>query len=80
MDETGVTTVQNPKHVVTAKATRNVGSITSGERGELVTAVYTSGASGIVLLPVLIFSRVHFRDHLIKGGPQSCIGQCNRSR
>ena len=79
VDETGVTTVQNPKHVITAKGTRNVGSITSGERGELVTAVYTIGASGSVLPPMLIFPRVHFRDHLIKGGPQSCIGQCNRS-
>ena len=79
VDETGVTTVQNPKHVVTAKGTRNVGSITSGERGELVTAVYTIGASGSVLPPMLIFPRVHFRDHLIKGGPQSCTGQCNRS-
>ena len=67
VDETGVTTVQNPKHVVTAKGTRNVGSITSGERGELVTAVYTIGAFGIVLPPMLIFPRVHFRDHLIKG-------------
>ena len=79
VDETGVTTVQNPKHVVAAKGTRNVGSITSGERGELVTAVYTIGASGIVLPPMLIFPPVHFHDYLIKGGPQSCIEQCNRS-
>ena len=79
VDETGVTTVQNPKHVITAKGTRNVGSITSGERGELVAAVYTIGASGSVLPPMLIFPLVHFRDHLIKGEPQSCIGQCNRS-
>ena len=67
VDEIGATTVQNPKHVVTAKRTRNVSSITSGERDELVTAVYTFDASGSVLLPMLIFPRVHFRDHLIKG-------------
>ena len=76
VDEKSVTTVQNPKHVVAAKGTQNVGS---GERDELVTTVYTINASGSVLPPMLIFSRVHFRDHLIKGGPQSCIGQCNRS-
>ena len=72
VDETGETTVRNPKHVITAKGTRNVGSITSGERGKLVTAVYTIGASGSVLPPMPIFPRVHFRDHLIKRGPQSC--------
>ena len=27
---------------------------------------------------MLVFPRVHFRDSLIKGGPQSCIGPCNR--
>ena len=33
LDETVVTTVQNPKKVVTATGTKSVGSITSGERG-----------------------------------------------
>ena len=79
VDETSVATVHNPKHVVTAKESINVGSITSGERDELVTAVYTIGASGNVLLAMLIFPSVHFRDHFIKRGPQSCIGQRNRA-
>ena len=79
VDETGLTTVQNPGKIVTARGVRNVGSVTSGERGELVTTVYTILASGSVLLPLLIFSRVHYRDHFVRGGPQDCIGKCSKS-
>ena len=79
VDETGLTTVQNPRNVVTGIGTRNVGAVTLGERGELVTSVYTICASGGVLPPMLIFPRVSYREHFIKGGPQSCIGQANRS-
>ena len=78
-DETGVTSVQNPKHIAATKGTRNVGSITSDKRGELVAAVYTIGASGNVLPPMLIFPRVYFRHPLIKEVPHGCIGQCDRS-
>ena len=39
VDETRMTTVQNPKNVVRANGTRNVGSITSGQMGELVIAL-----------------------------------------
>jgi len=39
-DETDCTTVQCPKQVVTEQGRKQVGSITSSERGELVTVVY----------------------------------------
>ena len=55
VDETGLTTVQNPGKVVTARGVRNVGSVTSAERRELVTAVYTIYGSGSVLSPCLFF-------------------------
>ena len=28
---------------------------------------------------LLIFPRVHYRDHFVRGGPQDCIGQCSKS-
>ncbi|CAK9292442.1 unnamed protein product [Gordionus sp. m RMFG-2023] len=37
MDETGLTTVQNPSKIVAQKGQKQVGSITSAERGTLVT-------------------------------------------
>ena len=79
VDETAVTTVQNPGKVVTAKGAKRVGSVTSAKRGELVTVVYTICASGSVLPPMLIFPRVHYRDHFIRGGPQGCVGKCSRT-
>ena len=59
VDETGLTTVQNPGKIVTARGVRNVGSVTSAERGELVTAVYTICASGSVLPPPCLFFPVY---------------------
>ena len=46
VDESGCQTVQTPGKVVTARGQKQVGSITSGERGELVTLVYTVSATG----------------------------------
>ena len=79
VDETGLTTVQTPKKVITAKGATRVGSVTSGEREELVTTVYTICASGNVLPSLLIFPRVHYRSHFVRSGSQDCIGQCSRS-
>jgi len=78
-DETGCTTVQRPKHVVTEQGRKQVGSITSSERGELVTVVYTVSASGNVIPPLFIFPRVNYKDHFIRGAPPGSIGRATRS-
>ena len=74
MDETGVTIVQVPNRVVTAKDTRKIGAITSAERGDLVTVVYSVCASGSVVPPMFIFPRKNYRDYFIRGGPEGCTG------
>ena len=74
-DETGCTTVQNPASVVTEKGKKQVGAITSAERGELVTVVYTVSAIGSVVPPLFIFTRVHYKAHFIREGPTQCIGR-----
>ena len=79
VDETGCTTVQNPETVVAEKGQKQVGSLTSGERGELVTTVYAIGASGNVIPPMFIFPRVNYRDHFIRGAPAGAIGNATRS-
>ena len=78
-DETGCTTVQKPKAVVTEQGRKQVGSITSAERGELVTVVYTISASGNVLPPMFIFPRVNYKDYFIRGAPAGSIGSATRS-
>lgn len=62
-DEVGCTTVQVPANVVAAMGKKQVGFISSAEREELVTVVYTINASGNALPPLLIFPRVNYHDH-----------------
>uniref|UniRef100_A0A667X0N9 Uncharacterized protein n=1 Tax=Myripristis murdjan TaxID=586833 RepID=A0A667X0N9_9TELE len=77
MDETGVTTVEKPDQLVARRGFKQVGSLTSGERGSLVTLACTVSATGNSIPPYFIFPRVHFRDHFINNGPPSSKGGAN---
>lgn len=79
LDETGCTTVQKPGNVVAPKGVKQVGSVTSAERGELVTVVNTISAGGAVLPPLFLFPRVNYREHFIRGGPVGSIGGATRT-
>ncbi|GBM63214.1 hypothetical protein AVEN_188251-1 [Araneus ventricosus] len=46
VDETGVTTVQKPKKTIARKGTKQIGSVTSVERGTLVIMALAVGANG----------------------------------
>ena len=75
VDETGVTTVQKPNQVVTAKGKKQVGSVTSAKRGELVRLVFAVNAVGAVVPPMFIFPRVRYEEHFVRNGPAECIGE-----
>ncbi|KAJ8047917.1 hypothetical protein HOLleu_00035 [Holothuria leucospilota] len=62
VDESGLTTVQSPKQIVTEMGKKQVGSITSGERGELVTIVCTINAIGNT-----VPSTIHLPSGAIQG-------------
>ncbi|XP_063594808.1 uncharacterized protein LOC134771775 [Penaeus indicus] len=79
LDETGCTTVQNPGKVVAQRGKKQVGSLTSAERGELVTVEYCVNAIGNVIPPLFVFPRVHYRDHFLNGAPSGAIGRASRS-
>lgn len=79
LDETGCTTVQNPGKVVTERGKKQVGSLTSAERGELVTLEYCINAVGNMIPPLFVFPRVHFRNHFLNGAPTGAIGRASRS-
>ena len=68
IDETGCTTVSAPQNVVAEKGVKQIGSITSAERGQLVTAVYGINAAGRIVPSMIIFPRKNFSDHFIKVG------------
>lgn len=79
LDETGVTTVQKPRSVVATKGLKQIGSITSAERGELVTMCVAVSASGNTVPPMFIFPRVKYHDHFVRDGPVGCIGTTHPS-
>ncbi|XP_011859139.1 PREDICTED: tigger transposable element-derived protein 6-like [Vollenhovia emeryi] len=79
MDETGVTTVHKPNRIVAKRGVRQVGAITSVERGMLVTVPAAVNALGNTLPPTFLFPRVKFQDHFIIGGPVGCVGAANPS-
>ncbi|XP_066960928.1 uncharacterized protein [Macrobrachium rosenbergii] len=79
IDETGITTVQKPTRIVAGKGAKQVGAMTSGERGALVTLVTAISASGNTVPPMFVFPRVNFRDHFIRDGPPGCIGAAHQS-
>lgn len=57
LDETGLTTVQDPQKFVTTKEDRNPGKITAGERGLLVTLICSISPTGNQVPPFFVFPR-----------------------
>ncbi|CAG4983519.1 unnamed protein product [Parnassius apollo] len=79
VDETGVTTVQKPRKVLAPKGSKQVGSITSAERGTLVTLCIAVNAVGNSIPCMFIFPRMKYRDYFVRDGPPGCIGAGNSS-
>lgn len=79
VDETGVTTVQKPDKVVARRGTRQVGALTSAERGTLVTLAFAANALGNAIPPMFVFPRVRYQEHFIRDGPVGSIGAGNPS-
>ncbi|KAJ8273447.1 hypothetical protein GJAV_G00101720 [Gymnothorax javanicus] len=77
MDETGTTTVQVPDKVIATKGQRQVGAVTSGERGTLVTVAFAANSQGNFVPPYFIFPRKKFHDHFIQDGPPGSTGSAN---
>uniref|UniRef100_UPI00358F367E uncharacterized protein n=1 Tax=Myxine glutinosa TaxID=7769 RepID=UPI00358F367E len=81
LDETGITTVHNISKLglLAASGMKQVGQITALERGTVVTVCCCVNAIGKALPPVMIFPRVHFKDHMIKGAPPGTLGLATQS-
>ena len=79
IDETGLMTVHKPPKVIASKGEKQVGQITSGERGQLITMCGAINAVGNSIPPLLIFPRVNFRSHKLNGAPPGTIGAANLS-
>ena len=78
-DETGITTVHKPCKVIAEKGKKQVGKLTSAERGSLVTVCGAVNAVGNAIPPFCIFPRCKFKDFMIAGAPAGTGGACNPS-
>lgn len=78
-DESGFPTVHVPPKIIGPKGIKQLGQMTSGERGQNVTCIAAISASGNHIPPMLIFPRVNFKAHMLKGAPVGSIGGANSS-
>ncbi|XP_045457548.1 MFS-type transporter clz9-like [Melitaea cinxia] len=79
LDETGCLTVTNPPKVIATRGCKQVGQVTSTERGQLVTMLGFINASGGTVPPVFVFPRVHFKEFMLQGCPKGALGLANPS-
>lgn len=79
LDESGITTVMRPPRVVAEKGRKQVGQISSAERGELVTFVGIINAAGRALPPVYVVPRMRNPEEYITGAPASSLILNNKS-
>ncbi|KAB0804678.1 hypothetical protein PPYR_01648, partial [Photinus pyralis] len=79
VDETGVSTVHVPRRIVAQKGLKQVGAITSGERGQTTTVICAFSASGQYIPPMFIFKRKRMEEGLEKNGPVGASYRCSPS-
>ncbi|XP_074041347.1 uncharacterized protein [Leptinotarsa decemlineata] len=79
MDETGVTTVQDPGTVIAEKGQKRVGSVTSYERGKNITVICAVSAAGSYIPPMFIYPRQRMSPQLSKDGPIEAIYHCSKN-
>ncbi|XP_012559336.1 uncharacterized protein LOC101239882 [Hydra vulgaris] len=73
-DETGCSTVSAPPNIIAAKGSKQVGQVTSAERGTLVTTLFFVNAGGGTIPPVFIFPQVNYKDHMLNNGSSGALG------
>lgn len=79
IDETGLSTVHVPPKILAPTGVKQLGSVTSAERGNTVTMIAACNAGGGFIPPMLIFSRVNFKNFMIHGAPEGTLGAANPS-
>lgn len=80
MDETGVTTVESPDRVVARRGFKQIGRVTSAERGSLVTVAVAVSPSGNSIPPFFVFPRKKFKNYFLNAAPAGRAGSANPSR
>ncbi|XP_051562935.1 uncharacterized protein LOC127446226 [Myxocyprinus asiaticus] len=75
----GITTVQNLGRIVAIKGERRVRSMTSAERGTLVTMALAGNALSNIIPPHFVFPRIKYLPHFIRDSSVGSTGTANGS-
>ena len=78
-DETGISTVHVPPKILAPKGKKQIGGMTSAERGTNVTMIAAVNATGNSIPPLFVFPRVNFKPFMLNGAPCGSIGSANPS-
>ncbi|KPJ16902.1 hypothetical protein RR48_13758 [Papilio machaon] len=73
-DETGVSCVHKHQKVLAPKAIRQVGKLTSAERGKNITVLFCMSANGHYIPPFFVFPRQRMNERLMMNAPAESIG------
>ena len=80
VDETGMTTVQTrPSKIIALRGKRQVGALTSAEKGTLVTTEICMSATGSFVPPMFVWPRVRMKPELMDECPPGSISECHNS-
>ncbi|XP_011859116.1 PREDICTED: uncharacterized protein LOC105556631 [Vollenhovia emeryi] len=77
IDETGLTNVHKPNRVISRRTRKQVGAITSAERGTTVSMCLAVNVAGVKAPPYLVFPRTNFQSYFLNGGPPGACGGAN---
>lgn len=78
MDETGIFTTSNhPPKILSTKGKRQVGVVSSTERGQITTVICCCNAAGAFIPPFLIFARKRMQERLLDNSSPGCQATCS---
>lgn len=79
VDESALSTVQRPQKVFATTGRKQVGALTSAEKGSHVTIVCCMSANGHFIPPCLIYPRKNMKQELIDEAPTGTMGIAQES-
>lgn len=80
VDETGISVVPSKMpEILALKGKKQIGTVTSAERGSTITCVICMSAAGTFVPPMMIFPRKRDNSLLMKGAPLGAIQACHPS-
>lgn len=71
--------MHTPVRVIATKRVKQVGSITSAERGVNVTLICCINTIGNCVPLLFVFPSVFLKEYILKGSPISSVGSANPS-